>query len=125
MLAKRDIITSSKRELFVTLRRPRNYNGTGGTTHHVSALLSNLLKSVSVKQEERPDLILRAWPEIIGPKLAGMTQAMSFDQGILTIKVKNSSLLSILSQREKPQILQVLKQKFPQATIRNIIFRMG
>ena len=28
-----------------------------------------------------PDLILAAWPEVIGPKLASMTQAISFENG--------------------------------------------
>jgi len=73
----------------------------------------------------RPDLILAAWPSIIGERLAPMTKTVSFVDGVLTIKVRNSSLLSLLAQHEKPRLLKELRKKFPSAAIRNIRFHIG
>lgn len=106
-------------------RTPRGYDGTRVTTHRVNDLLIHSLKEISESYAQRPDLVLAAWPEVIGPKLAAMTQAISFAEGVLTIKVKNSTLHSLLSQHDKPKILQNLRQKFPQVLIQNIVFRIG
>lgn len=106
-------------------RTPQNYDGSAVTTHRVSELLTFVLSNISDVQQERPDLVLAAWPDIIGQKLAGMTQAISFLEGVLIVKVKNSTLHSLLSQSDKPRILGVLRQKFPRVAIKNIIFRIG
>jgi hypothetical protein len=106
-------------------RKPRNYDGTGITTHRMSDLLTSVLANISETYEMRPDLILSAWPSIVGPKLAPMTQAVAFTDGVLYVKVKNSTLHSLLSQHDKPKILQTLRQKFPRVAIQNIVFRIG
>lgn len=106
-------------------RLPENYDGVGVTTHRIGDLLTNVLATISETYQERPDLILAAWPMIIGPTSAARTQAMSFVEGVLTVKVKDSTLHSILSRYEKPKILQSLRQKFPKAAIHNIVFRIG
>lgn len=76
-------------------------------------------------QKLRPDLILAAWPKIIGPSLSPMTQAVFFESGILTVKVSNSTLYSLLVQHEKTRVLQVLRETFPGVEIKNIVFRLG
>ncbi len=106
-------------------RTPRNYDGTALTAHRMTDLLPSVLNRVSEAYSERPDLILASWPELIGPHLAGMTQAVAFSEGVLVVKVKNSILYSLLNQNDKPRILQLLRQKFPKVAIKNIIFRIG
>ena len=106
-------------------RVPRNYDGVEPTARPIKQLLPSLLKKIGAKFDERPDLVLAAWPHIIGEKLAPMTEAVSFNEGMLVVKVKNSTLHSLLSQHEKPRLLKSLRDKFPSVTIRNIIFRMG
>lgn len=106
-------------------RTPKNYNGTGITTHKVTDLLPAVLETIHEVYQGRPDLILAAWPMIIGPQLAAMTQAVSFCDGVLLIKVKNSTLHSLLSQRDKSRILNLLRMKFPKTQIKNIMFRIG
>lgn len=106
-------------------RTPKNYDGTQPTTRNVSALLSAALSTLSDKCQERPDLLLAAWPEMIGPQHAAMTQAVSFYDGVLTVKVKNSTLYSLLSRHDRHRILAALKQRFPKANIQNIVFRMA
>jgi hypothetical protein len=106
-------------------RTPKNYDGTETTTHKVSDLLPAVLSQIGEIYQQRPDLILASWPEIIGPKLASMTQAVSFSDGVLVVKVKNSTLYSLLSQNDKPRILNILRQKFPSVQIKTILFRIG
>lgn len=106
-------------------RTPKNYDGTGVTTHSIRELLPSVLSKLGEVYQQRPDLILATWPEIIGSKLASMTQAVSFVDGILVIKVKNSTLHSLLSQNDKPRILNSLRQRFPNVVIKTIVFRIG
>jgi hypothetical protein len=106
-------------------RTPKNYDGTKVTTHRVSELLPFVLGEIGDLYNARPDLLLAAWPDVIGPKLALMTQAVSFNEGVLLVKVKNSSLHSLLSQHDKQRILSTLRARFPRVEIRNVVFRIG
>lgn len=106
-------------------RTPRNYDGTQVTTHKIHDLLPIVLSKINSVYQLQPDLILAMWPEIIGAQLAGMTQAVSFNEGILSVKVKNSTLYSLLNQHEKTRLLSLLRKKFPQAQIKTISFRIG
>lgn len=106
-------------------RTPKNYDGTKVTTHHLTDVIPYVLSKIDDTYRERADLIIAAWPDIIGPQLAGMTQVIAFNDGVLTVKVKNSTLHSLLNQHDKPKLLLNLKQKFPKHQIRNIIFRIG
>lgn len=108
-----------------TRRTPKNFDGTEVTTHQFSDILLSVLSRIHERYQEHPDLILAAWPGIIGPKLAEMTQAISFSDGMLTVKVKNSTLHSLLNQNEKPRILRILREKFPKVMIKGIVFRIG
>lgn len=106
-------------------RTPRNYDGSQVTTRRFTDLLPTVLEQIGEVYKDRPDLILASWPEVIGPKLAPLTQAFSFQDGILVVKVKNSTLYSLLSQNDKPRLLSNLRKKFPKVTINNIQFRLG
>ena len=88
-------------------------------------ILPGILHQIGEVYEVRPDLILATWPELIGPRLASMTRAVSFVDGVLTVKVKNSTLHSLLNQHDKPRILRLLRSRFPKVDIRNILFRIG
>jgi len=106
-------------------RKPRGYDGTGITSHRIVDLLPKVLSSLVEINNQRPDLILASWPEIIGKELAPMTEAISFTQGVLSVKVKNSTLYSLLNQHDKPRIVARLKAKFPGVHFKNIYFRIG
>ena len=106
-------------------RLPKGYDGTSTTFHRVGDLLPTALQKISERYKERPDLILAAWPDVIGPKLSLMTRAISFVEGVLTVKVNNSTLYSLLSQHEKKRILDQLRNRFPTLQIVNLIFKIG
>jgi len=106
-------------------RTPRGYDGTDVTSRQMRDLLPKILEQVSEHYSDRPDLILASWPQIIGPKLAPMTRAVSFCEGALTVVVNNSTLYSLLDQHEKGKLLTLLRKRFPQTEIRHINFRIG
>jgi hypothetical protein len=105
-------------------RTARNYNGSETTSHTLNALLPKVLSHLQDKFSDRPDLILAAWPSLIGPHLAPMTQAIYFQNGILTVKVKNSVTHSVLNL-QKSSLTVALRKKFPHVTIKTILFRIG
>lgn len=106
-------------------RTPQGYDGTKVTSRKLSDLLSNVLSHIHGIYEERPDMILAAWPLVIGPQLAPMTQAISFSEGVLQINVTNATLYSVLSQQNKSNLIKSLREKFPKIAIRDIMFRRG
>jgi len=108
-----------------TGRTPRHYDETRVVNHRLSDLLHVVLEQVSEAYKEQPDLILASWPEVIGPQLAPMTQTVSFEEGVLAVKVKNSTLYSLLSQHDKPRLVQNLRKMFPKVQIKTIHFKFG
>lgn len=75
--------------------------------------------------QDQPGLVLAAWPGLVGPQVASMTQAVQFHEGILRVKVHNSPLYSLLTQHEKQRLLRNLRAQFPKVEIKNILFRIG
>jgi hypothetical protein len=114
-----------QKKSFFIKRTPKNYDGSETTSRQLKELLPSVLSRIGGVYEERGDLVLASWPEIIGPKLAVMTEAISFESGVLVIRVKNSTLYSLLSQHDKPRILKNLRDKFPTTFVKIIVFRLG
>lgn len=106
-------------------QNPKYYDGIRTTSHQVRDLLPKVLSDINSLQQERPETLIASWPNIIGEKIAPMTRALSFRDGVLTVAVKNATLFSLLNEREKGKILHRLRQTFPQIQIHNIIFRIG
>lgn len=103
----------------------KNDKPPGVTNKKLSDLLPKVLGEIGALHRDRPDLILASWPHIIGEKLASMTKAVCFENGVLTVKVSNSTLYSLLSQHERGRLLKCLREKFPSVGIKNIHFRIG
>lgn len=106
-------------------RVPKRFQGIEKTSKHIADLLPGFLENVSKKMQMRPDEVLAAWPQLVGEKLATMAKAVSFNEGILTVKVSNSTLYSLLSSQEKARLLSKLRGMFPSIPIHNIQFRVG
>ncbi|MCH9626493.1 MAG: hypothetical protein S4CHLAM2_01150 [Chlamydiales bacterium] len=106
-------------------RVSRYYDGPVPTTRHIGQVLPLLLHTIGKQYQDRPDLIMAAWPNVIGTKLAPMTQAISFNEGFLVVKVNNSTLYSLLNQSDKPRLIKNLRDKFPQTMIKSIVFQLG
>lgn len=88
-------------------------------------MLPTVLAHIGEAFHNRPDLLLASWPEIIGAKLAPMTRAETFMDGVLTVKVNNSTLYTLLNNYERGRIIARLREKFPKIEIKNVVFRIG
>lgn len=106
-------------------RHPKNYDGVHLTSRPLTSFLPAVLSRISGIHDVRGDRILAAWPTLVGEKLAPFTHAVSFVEGVLSVKVKNSTLYSLLTTHEKMRLLKDLRKQFPQTMIKTILFRLG
>ena len=99
------------------------YKRTACTSKHIRDVLPGVMSGIGKVFKDRPDLIVNAWPEVVGSRLAPQTRAVSFVDGFLNVKVKNSTLLSLLTQ-DKRRVVQSLRAKFPKTKIKSVVFRL-
>ena len=102
-------------------RTPRNYSGTKSPAKKVSELLPEISKEIARKASVSDLTIFQCWNEMMGGQIASMTEPVSFVDEVLTVKVKSSTLYSLLAVHEKTKLLASLQKKF---SIRNIVFRV-
>ncbi len=96
------------------------------TSRKLGEVLPGVLAKVEARFHLQPQNVVDAWPEVIGSKLAAMSRAERFEDGVLYVKVKNSTLLSLLSNpHDKSKLIQSIRVKFSGISIRNIVFRIG
>jgi hypothetical protein len=106
-------------------RRFLKFGETASSFKSMESVLPKLLQQIEETYQNRPDLIVSAWPLIVKEEWAKMTRATGFQDGVLFVDVKNSALYSQLAQYEKGRLLISLRNRFPDVEIRNLIFRIG
>lgn len=96
------------------------------TTQYLGNLLRSYLSELSRKASQRPDLVIKMWPQVVGTQISNMTKACKFENKTLYVSVKNSTLLSILSRpNDKLRLIQELKKVIPGVEIESIVFKFG
>ncbi len=103
-------------------RTPRNYSGTENPVKKMTDLLPDVMSDLGRNVKDPREEIYQFWKDLIGEKMAPLTEPVSFVDGVLTVKVKSSTLYSLLVAHERPRLLSRLQEKF---SIRNLNFRMG
>lgn len=103
-------------------RTQRNYSGVQNPAKKVADLLPDMLNDLGRKVKDPREEIFRFWSELMGEKMAPLTEPISLIDGVLTVKIKSSTLYSLLVAHERQRLLERLKEKF---SIRNLIFRVG
>lgn len=106
-------------------RTPKDYDGLQPTGQRIEALLPDILDEIAKKQQQSVFVIEKVWNDLVGPKIADLTRIADFQNGVLYIKVKNATLLSILSSQEKGRLMQNLTNKFPNIHFKNLVFQFG
>lgn len=106
-------------------RTSRYYDGTSPTGKELSSLLGAFLSELKVESGSQKEEVFKAWSDIIGTKLAEIAIPISWDKGILTVKVKSSTLYSLFCTKEKGPLMQKLQKALPHVAIKNISFRVG
>ena len=103
-------------------RTPRNFDGTSRTGKSLSELLPESVREIREKTGLGGDEIFSFWQELLGGKMGPLTEAVSFIDGVLTVKVKSATLYSLLCQHERPRLLKRLQEKY---SVRSLVFRIG
>ncbi len=103
-------------------RTPRNYSGIENPAKKVADLLPEIVQDLGKKVGDPKEEIFRFWRELMGEDRASMAEPVLFVDGVLTVKVKSSTLYSLLVSHERPHLLGKLQEKF---SIRNLVFRVG
>ena len=103
-------------------RTPRSYDGTTVPAKTLQDLLPQFMIEVSKNKGDSLHEIAEVWFQMLGEKMRSMTEVLSFTDGVLTVKVKSSTLYSLLCQHERPRLLKLLQKKF---SIRDIVLRIG
>ncbi len=103
-------------------RTRRNYAGTENPVKKAAEILPEILESLKTKTKNPQVEVFQFWHSLMGEKMAPLTEPVSLIDGVLTVKVKSSTLYSLLAGVEAPRLLGQLQEKF---SIRNLVFRVG
>lgn len=106
--------------------RKKRGNQEGSLPHYtLSDLTTKFFKKISQARSQEHDVLVEAWPSLVGAAIASKSQIVGFEDGVLRVNVSHSTVLSVLSSTEKPRLLGILQKRFPKITIRDISFRIG
>ncbi|MEX1013203.1 MAG: DUF721 domain-containing protein [Waddliaceae bacterium] len=105
------------------MRKTRD--GTKVTTKKLKDLLPKTLAEIRKQSQVPTEQIQAYWPEIVGDKISQMSSVEKYSEGVLSIKVQNATLLSLLSQYEKHKILKQYRKYFPNVSFADARFRLG
>ncbi len=82
--------------------------------------LTKLLDELGLSRKIQQYDVVLSWPEIVGEKIARVTEAYKVDRGILFVRVKTSEWRNELLMR-KPEILQKINAR--ETIVSDIVFK--
>lgn len=89
----------------------------------IHRMLPGLLRGIQKNYELKPSALFGIWAEVAGEKYGRFTQVISFEGGVLYVKVSSSTVFSLLSTQEKPRLLKLIREKAKGLVVNNIVFR--
>ena len=106
-------------------RIPKDYDGLKPTGRKIEDMLPSMLAFIQDSQQRSIEILETCWNEIVGKKISESTKVYNYQKVVLYIKVKNATLLSILSSQEKRRLMHNLKEKLPNIELTNLVFQFG
>lgn len=94
------------------------------TSRAVGPLVAALMKDLGLSDRMTEEQIIAAWREIVGEFLAGHSKPSRLYEGILYVRVLQSSMMFELERTFRKEILDKLRKRFGRA-IRDVRFKMG
>lgn len=91
----------------------------------VGALVQKVLKELGVEEKFSAAQIVSQWTEIVGEVVGQNTCPERVDNGVLFVNVSNSAWLMELRRFYTDTILKNIKNKIHNASITNIVFKLG
>ena len=94
-------------------------------THAVGEMLEKVMRQLGLHERLTESQILSAWKDIVGEWLALHTCPERIRDGVLYVRVIQSSVHYELDRNCKAAIIQKLKTRFGATRVRDIRFRVG
>ena len=94
------------------------------TAKSMGPLVNALMKELGLASRVTEEEIIGAWQEMVGEFLANHSKPSRLFEGILYVRVLQSSMKFELETTWKREILQKLKKRFGKA-VRDVRFKMG
>ena len=90
----------------------------------VPGALQRLLRTLDIEKKVLAHAVEPAWPRAVGARLAPHTRASRLLGGVLTVEARSAAWLNEVSLLRET-ILEQLHRELPQATVRELRFRLG
>ena len=103
-------------------RTPKFYDGTAKTAKTLEDLLPEFLKGLKPGRGMKDEEVFKFFKTLVGDSMAPMTEPESLIDGVLTVKVKSSTLYSLLRGPDRSRLEKELREKFQ---IRGLVIRPG
>jgi predicted nucleic acid-binding Zn ribbon protein len=94
-------------------------------TQAVSETLEKVMRRLGLDERLTEGQVLAAWKDIVGDWFALHTCPDRIREGVLYVRVIQSSIHCELEMNWKPRIIQRLKARFGANRIRDLRFRLG
>ena len=104
---------------------PRNYDGRIPTGKKIAGVLPSVFGNIQKAFDARPKNIFTLFLSLLNEQMRPFVEPVFFSNGVLTVKVKNPTLLSILSSQEKVNLLHTMRERLPKIVIQDIVFQTG
>jgi len=91
----------------------------------VGDTLEKVMRQLGLQERLTESQILAAWKDIVGDWFALHTCPDRIRDGVLYVRVVQSSIHYELDRNWKPKIIQKLKARFGPSRVRDIRFRIG
>ena len=88
----------------------------------LAALLPEALKGMKLDAHAQVARIAAAWPEIVGPQLAGNTRPAQLENKILLVYVSHPAWIMELRGPMTAEILRRLQAQFGKSVVKNLRF---
>jgi predicted nucleic acid-binding Zn ribbon protein len=87
----------------------------------IGSIIEGKLRELGYLSPCRELDVVRRWPEIVGEKIAAVTECSRVDNGVLYVRVASASWRQEICYI-KPHILETIKKETPCTSIRDVVF---
>jgi predicted nucleic acid-binding Zn ribbon protein len=91
----------------------------------VAGPLAKLMNQLGLKERLGEEEVLAAWKDVVGEFIAQHAEPQRLKDGVLFVRVLQSTVHYELDRVWKPKILEKLRARFGRNMIREVRFRMG
>jgi predicted nucleic acid-binding Zn ribbon protein len=91
----------------------------------LSVLVGKAVQDLGLGQLVREDEVIRAWRELVGDFLASHSAPGSLRDGVLYVRVLQSTVHFELERVWRPKIMEKLRARFGPRVVRELKFRLG